>query len=294
MEVKLKPGKYILAVSGGVDSVVLLDLLSKQPELDLVVAHFDHGIRFDSDDDGEFVARLAKKYGLVFELGQARLGKNASEETARNARYQFLETARKKYQADDIVTAHHKDDLIETAFINILRGTGPRGLVSLADKDGMKRPLLGFRKKEILAYAQANKLHWREDKTNQEDKYLRNYLRRHVVNKLSSSQRDGLVENIEKVAKNREETEQIIATYSQYLLNGNQIDRQLFALLPVEVANEFVADWFRQKGLRDFDKGTITGANAFIRIGGPGKVYEAGKHLVIKNTQTAATLVIRW
>ncbi len=85
----IKKGNFVVAVSGGVDSVVLLDLLLKQPQLNLIVAHFDHGMRPDSAEDEKFVAGLAKKYGVRYESGYQLLGSNASEATARQARYGF-------------------------------------------------------------------------------------------------------------------------------------------------------------------------------------------------------------
>ena len=103
--------KFIVAVSGGVDSVVLLDKLVKIGKSQLIVTHFDHGIRPDSADDAKFVAGLAKKYDLVFETGGLELGANASEDLARQKRYAFLRTIANKYDAQ-IVTAHHMDDFL--------------------------------------------------------------------------------------------------------------------------------------------------------------------------------------
>jgi len=166
--------KYVVAVSGGIDSVVLLDILSRQPGVELVVAHFDHGIRKDSNIDAIFVAGLAIKYGLPFETKREELGPNVSEDVARTRRYKFLRDVAKKHDAQ-IVTAHHADDVIETIIINLLRGTGWRGLAVL-DSD-VKRLLTGISKTEIKEYARANNLTWREDSTNSDDRYLRNRIR---------------------------------------------------------------------------------------------------------------------
>lgn len=170
--------KYVLAVSGGVDSVVLLDMLSRQPNLDLVVAHFDHGIRDDSAVDANFVARLAGIYKLPFETRREELGKNASEEMARDRRYAFLRSVAEKHNAK-LVTAHHADDVVETIAINLSRGTGWRGLAAM-DSDVL-RPMTNITKNEIINYAKHNKLKWREDSTNASDDYLRNRLRRRMV-----------------------------------------------------------------------------------------------------------------
>ena len=90
MKVQLEPGKYVVAVSGGVDSMSLLHALKDLPDVELVVAHFDHGIRPDSAQDRELVQKIADEYGLSFEYTQGHLGKDASEEQARKARYEFL------------------------------------------------------------------------------------------------------------------------------------------------------------------------------------------------------------
>lgn len=168
--------KYIVAVSGGVDSVVLLDMLTRAPDPEeLVVAHFDHGIRPESADDEEFVHELARKYGLLYESMREELGPTASEELARDRRYNFLRDVAKKHSAK-IVTAHHADDVVETIAINLTRGTGWRGLAVL-DSPDIRRPLLHMTKADIVEYAQANALEWREDPTNNDTKYLRNDLR---------------------------------------------------------------------------------------------------------------------
>ena len=119
--------KIVVAVSGGVDSVVLLDFLvhffrnkngQKWLEENLIVAHFEHGIRGkESQEDCEFVRRLAIKYGVKFEFKNGNLGENSSEEKARNARYIFLRKIAKRENAI-IFTAHHKNDLAETFALN--------------------------------------------------------------------------------------------------------------------------------------------------------------------------------
>jgi tRNA(Ile)-lysidine synthase len=174
----------VIAVSGGVDSVVLLDMpvTQKLPttyqlpptNYQLIVAHFDHGIREDSAADAEFVSELAKKYGCIFETLREELGANASEDLARARRYKFLRAVAKKHSAR-LVTAHHADDCIETIAINMIRGTGWRGLAVL-DSD-IVRPLLDMSKREIIDYASAHCLKWHEDSTNASDAYLRNRIR---------------------------------------------------------------------------------------------------------------------
>lgn len=177
----------ILAVSGGVDSMVMLDIIcrsSKYASDDIIVAHFDHGMRANSAEDAEFVARKAVEYGMEFKLGEGKLGENASEAAARKARYEFL------FGIDPnatVWTAHHLDDLAESVAINLLRGTGWRGLAVL-DTPGVRRPFLEVAelyepldKAAILEYAAKRRLEFREDPTNSSDEYLRNRIR-HQMN----------------------------------------------------------------------------------------------------------------
>lgn len=175
---------YVCAVSGGVDSVVLLDMCIAHKKSNLIVAHFNHGIRDDADTDADFVRQLAAQYQLPYVEEKQHLGKSASEEEARNARYVFLHQVQKQHKADAIITAHHADDVVETIVLNILRGTGWRGLSSLRSTPTIMRPLLSVRKKEILEYANTHALKWREDATNQEDIYTRNYIRHHIIPKI--------------------------------------------------------------------------------------------------------------
>lgn len=181
--------KMILAVSGGVDSIVLLDMMAKKYlSDDIIIAHFDHGIRGDSEKDAKFVAELAEKiYHIRYIIREGRLGENASEDTARVARYEFLRRVASENGGAKIYTAHHLDDLVETVAINFVRGTGWRGLAALDSAD-IKRPFLETEwfyepmdKAAIIEYAAKRGLHWREDSTNTSDKYLRNRVRERIA-----------------------------------------------------------------------------------------------------------------
>jgi len=140
--------KYVVAVSGGVDSVVLLDILARINTHQFIVAHFDHGIREDSAADARFVKALADKYELTFVCTREELGMTASEELARTRRYVFLKAVAQKLQAQ-LITAHHLDDLVETVMINKIRGTGWRGLAVFGD-ESIRRPLLTMSKQQLI------------------------------------------------------------------------------------------------------------------------------------------------
>lgn len=223
--------KYIVAVSGGVDSVVLLDMLSKVPGHELIVAHFDHGIRPDSSEDAAFVGQLARAYNLPFEIERQELGPHASEEKARAHRYAFLRHVAKKHNAR-IVTAHHADDAVETIAINVHRGTGWRGLTPL-DSD-IIRPLLSRTKKELKEYATKRHLEWREDSTNKSDVYLRNRLRR-LVASLSSDEKKKLLELRESQIEKKKLIDQEVAAL---IGDGPDYSRYFFTHIPTKAAIE--------------------------------------------------------
>ena len=256
MKVEIKPGKYICAVSGGVDSMALLEILSKQPGVDLVVAHFDHGIRNDSSLDCDLVRRAAEKYGYQFESEEGNLGANTSEEQARVARYAFLERIKIKHKAQAIITAHHEDDVIETALINLLRGTGRKGVVSLRSNDEIIRPLLSFSKAEIKLYADKHGIEWREDSTNENTDYLRNYIRKNIVPKITSKQREEFLSHIKNIRDKDYITDTEIANYLQ-LKDINSMNKQLLIQLDHREACEAMATWLRLNGIREFDRKII-------------------------------------
>src|ERR1700741_2713009 len=199
MNISIQPGTYVLAVSGGVDSMVLLDLLRQQPKVKLVVAHFDHGIRHDSSFDRDLVQRITRSHNIPFVYHEAKLGPGASEDVARKAPYEFLHSVREASGARALITAHHYDDALETAIINMLRGTGRKSISALHANELVHRPLLHIEKQAIRQYAEDQGLVWREDSTNQDTKYLLNYVRHKILTQLSSEDRQKLHKIIKKM-----------------------------------------------------------------------------------------------
>ena len=255
MKLALKQGTYIVAVSGGVDSVVLLDMLTKQKDLKLVIAHFDHGIREDSVEDQKFVEGLSESYVLPFVYAKGNLGSDASEAQAREARYAFLRAVKQKYKADAIITAHHQDYLIETIIINILRGTGRKGVTSLGESEDTKRPLLSTTKKEILDYAKKNKLEWREDSTNTNTDYLRNWVRHTIVPKLTPADRKKFLSVHETLSKHNPAIDKLLASYIQKEVD--KLPKNDVVNADHTLAKELIANWLRANGIREFDQKNI-------------------------------------
>lgn len=266
-------GKYVIAVSGGVDSVVLLDILAKLKEHELIVAHFDHGTRRDSGIDAIFVAGLAKKYDLPFETKREKLGPDVSEEKARARRYKFLREVAKKHNAT-LVTAHHADDIIESIAINLIRGTGWRGLAVL-DSD-VVRLLTGLNKMEILDYAKRNKLAWREDSTNSEDKYLRNRIRRKTMRMPEDKRRELLALH----ADQKRIKKQIKDEVKRLVGEGPVYNRYFFIHINEASASECLRHIV---GSRLTHPQIIKALHA-IKTALPGKTFDAGGGVKIKFT----------
>lgn len=277
MKLAIEPGKYVVAVSGGVDSMVLLHLLKQVPGAELVVAHFDHGIREESPDDRAFVEKICATENVSFVYEEGSLGTGASEETARNARYDFLRRIKHMHHADKIITAHHQDDVLETALLNLLRGTGRKGLASLSSTNEILRPLLPYSKKEIQAYAKTHGIQWVEDKTNTDIAYARNYIRLRVMPKLSDIQREELLGIITETRQKNDEIDELIATFLQKG-DENVLSRKQLVQATHAVACELMAGWLRAIGLRDFDKPAIERLVIGAKTLKPGVRLDISKH----------------
>lgn len=182
----LTPGDaVVVAVSGGLDSVVLLHLLRFHPplsDLRLTVAHLDHGLRARSPQDAEWVRGLCRAWGIPARL-EVLAEPPRGEARARELRYDFLRRVQEAEGGDRIVTAHHADDQAETVLFRVLRGTGPRGLGGIRERspEGLVRPLLPFWRQELKAYAGYSRLCWREDPTNEDRRFARNALRHRII-----------------------------------------------------------------------------------------------------------------
>jgi tRNA(Ile)-lysidine synthase len=293
MKIEVPAGKYVVAVSGGVDSVALLHILAQQHDSAhyFIVAHFDHGIRSDSEEDRKLVQRLARSYGLPFVYDQASLGPKASEAIARDARYKFLHTVRIAAGAKAVITAHHQDDLLETVIINLLRGTKSRGLSSLRSTKLLKRPLLGYTKKQIQEYAKEHKLEWREDSTNQDETYLRNYIRKQIMPRIDIPARAQLLEHSEKAAVLNDAIHNLTASYLDAQPEAQVLERQSFRELPDVVAHEVLAEWLRVHTAVSLTSKLIHRLTRAIVEGRNGAKFDIARGYSIVLNRTQAKLV---
>ena len=206
--------KVILALSGGIDSMVLMDLLLKA-KVEFVAAHCNFHLRGEeSNGDDWFVRRFAEKRGIQCFVKHFETEKYATnhgisiEMAARDLRYGWFEQLRQELGCDKIAVAHHADDQAETFFINLLRGAGLNGLKGMKPHNGVIiRPLLWASREQIRKYAVENHIVWREDHTNVESVYLRNRIRNQllpVFDELQPKARHGLYKSLEHLSAENE------------------------------------------------------------------------------------------
>ena len=184
----LKQSKFLIALSGGVDSMVLADLFNKN-KLDFSIAHCNFKLRSkESDDDEDFVLNWCAKNKIQSYISRfnttnyCKKNKIGIQEGTRNLRYDWFYKLKDLYNFDYIVTAHHLDDQIETYLINSMRGSGLNGLVGIPEKqNNLFRPLLEILKDQILEYAKSNKIDFREDSSNLKNDYYRNMIRNSII-----------------------------------------------------------------------------------------------------------------
>jgi tRNA(Ile)-lysidine synthase len=197
MAARPSPGsKVLVAVSGGVDSMVLLsqlDALAEEFAIELGVAHVDHQIRVASAGDADFVRATCAVLGLPFFLHTVDVPELAAtsgeslELAGRNVRRAFFRRLQLEQGYDLVALAHHQQDQVETLLLRLIRGTGVAGLAAMRQRDGSWwRPLLPCSRSQIEAYAVRHALDWREDETNSDPGYLRNLVRLELVPRMTS------------------------------------------------------------------------------------------------------------
>ena len=236
------PGRYVLAVSGGADSMVLLNLFAEhrgQRAYELIVAHFDHGLRDESASDRKFVQNSAEKLGLPFEYMEASLP-DRSEATARDARHEWFESLRVERGAKAVITAHHADDLLETSILNLARGTGRRGLAPMQEGP-IIRPLIGATRADLRGFAKEHQIAWQEDQSNADISNPRNFLRHKLLPKARQDWTSSYLEGVHKMAELNTLIDQSISDILSTVKDGENaynFPRQTIQNLSISVLEE--------------------------------------------------------
>ena len=231
--------KLILAVSGGVDSMALLAMYA---HADIIVAHIDHGTRKSSAEDADFVRQKCQKLGVKFYETKLKLGKGVSEELARKKRYEFLKTIQEK-EGGTLCTAHHLDDVLESIAINLIRGTGWRGLTPFYG-DELVRPFIISKmwKRDVLKFAGEQKTCFRQDPTNYEADYLRNRVREKMA-ELDETARADIINLFEKQNKLRNKIEKLVTELAKQTVVGKNFHKkELFLVTDEKVALEVLRE----------------------------------------------------
>ena len=231
--------KLILAVSGGVDSMALLAMYA---HADIIVAHVDHGTRKSSAEDANFVRQKCQELGVKFYETKLELGEGVSEELARKKRYEFLKTIQEK-EGGTLCTAHHLDDVVESISINLIRGTGWRGLTPFYN-DELVRPFIISKmwKRDVLKFAGRHTVHYRQDPTNHEINYLRNRVRKKMA-ALDEKARVDIIKLFEKQNELRNKIEKLVTELAEQTIVGKNFHKkELFLTADGKVSLEILRE----------------------------------------------------
>ena len=207
-----------IAFSGGLDSTVLLDLIAKfKDQNQIMVLHINHGVNEDSDDWEKFCKDKVNALGVEFKSWKLTDLSKISEELLRDKRYQYFEEWSNK--GDLIVTGHHSDDQVETVLFRIFRGTGLKGLEGIKKFSKVKnlnfyRPLIDYKKEELLSYAKENDLHWIEDGSNKDSNFSRNLIRNEVI-PLVHKRWPFINQSLEKITNRASKAQRILLEVAQ-------------------------------------------------------------------------------
>ena len=260
----LKEAKILLATSGGIDSMVLLNLCH-QLKLDIRVAHCNFQLRGDeSDADEIFVKQQCEKLDVLLFITHFDTKKFAENQklsiqvVARNLRYEWFNTLLINNNYDYILTAHHLDDSLETFLINFTRGSGLDGLNGIPQQKGnVIRPLLPFSRNEIKAFAKENNIQWREDSSNASDKYLRNKIRHDVIPVLKELN-PSLLNSFENTISNLKQSQSLVndasqIVYKQVVSEEDTIKIDISKLTAFQNYKAYLYQWLSEYGFTAWD-----------------------------------------
>ena len=217
-------------------------LLAMYKQADIVVVHIDHGTRKSSAEDADFVRRKCQELGVKFYETKLELGEGVSEELARKKRYDFLKTIQEK-EGGTLCTAHHLDDVLESIAINLIRGTGWRGLTPFYG-DELVRPFIIAKmwKRDVLKFAGEQKIYFRQDPTNHETNYLRNRVRGKMA-ELDERARTDIINLFEKQNELRGKIEKLVTELAKQTVVGKNFHKkELFLTADEKVAIEVLRE----------------------------------------------------
>ena len=307
--------KIVAAVSGGADSTVLLDLLAKEQEafgLTIIVAHFNHQLRgAESDGDEQHVAQRARHYGFEFYVERAntadyaRHWKLGIQEAARQLRYDFFDKLLDSSGFSKVATAHNADDNAETILPNLIRGAGVQGLSGIPvyrDDKKIIRPLLFAGRNEIEQYAQEEQLAFRNDSSNAEDHYTRNFLRQRILPPIREQVNPNVVQTLHRTAELFRELEAFLTYTARQtfdVLVAKRTEEELHLAIPRLRSNPVLiqqyivmlaADSFAHRSLEydqvnailDLTEG-LTGS--WVAVGRHHVVFRDREHLVFRKAE---------
>lgn len=257
--------KFLVAVSGGPDSVALLHAMYKL-NCNCAVAHCNFHLRGkDSDDDAGLVKKLSVVYGFVFHIAEFDTVTYAKEErlsvemAARNLRYNWFDELIDEYKYDYVVIAHNANDTIETFFMNLVRGTGIKGLCGIPKKRGnIIRPMMNVSRPEVMEYIQQNGLEYHIDKTNSDVAYTRNFIRHNILPQflnLNPSFVNTMLSNISRLS----DISDVVDEYSSQLYDiaveekNNLLKINLSLLAKSKVRSEVLFKWLYPFGFSSDD-----------------------------------------
>ena len=256
---QLKDKKLLLAVSGGIDSMVLLDLFYKL-RFDICVVHCNFQLRGKESDGDEMLVRETCQDSYIpyfiesFDtLEFAKENKLSIQLAARKLRYDWFQEII-SLGFDYVLTAHHLDDNVETFLINFTRGTGLEGLTGIpAQNENVIRPLLPFSREEIENYAKEYNIQWREDSSNASDKYFRNKLRHDIVPTLKELN-TGFLDSFQNTLRHLQQAESLVNDASKLVyekvveVKENQLEIHLKPLLEFQNYKAYLYQWLKEYG----------------------------------------------
>lgn len=257
---QLKDKKLFLAVSGGIDSMVLVHLCA-QLNLNFEVLHCNFMLRgAESDAETQFIESFCSSKGIPFHTKYfetnitAAKNKESIQITARNLRYQWFSEMIAQSQVKYVATAHHLDDSLETVLINFSRGTGLEGLTGIPAQNGyVVRPLLPFSRLEIEYFAAENQIQWREDSSNASDKYLRNKIRHSIV-PLLKEMNAGFLDSFQNTVQHLQQAESLVDDATRLVYEKvveekeNQLEINLTQLLKFQNYQAYLYQWLNKYG----------------------------------------------